>query len=158
EELMGASEHKAESAKVLDRLIQEPRRHRTSTAQSRTTRRLIKVLCAGVLTATLAACGGGGGGGGTTTYTIGGAISGLGGTVVLQNNGGDNLTSSANGAFTFATAMPNGGAYNVSVLTQPAGQTCSVTNASGKVSGANVATVQVDCVTNPVTTFAIGGT
>ena len=37
------------------------------------------------------------------TYSVGGRVSGLSGTVVLQDNGGDNLTVTANGSFTFAT-------------------------------------------------------
>ena len=36
------------------------------------------------------------------TYSIGGTISGLTGTVVLENNGGDDLSISANGTFTFS--------------------------------------------------------
>jgi hypothetical protein len=38
----------------------------------------------------------------TNTYTIGGTATGLLGTVVLQNNAGDNLSVSSNGSFAFA--------------------------------------------------------
>ena len=55
------------------------------------------------------------------TYSVGGTVSGLSGTVVLQDNGGDDLSVSANGAFTFATALAAGSAYNVTVKTNPAG-------------------------------------
>lgn len=92
------------------------------------------------------------------TYTIGGSITGLTGTVVLQNNGGDDLPRTLNGAFTFGTAVPSGSGYSVSVLAQPAGQTCSVTGGSGVVSSANISGVQVNCITNPVPTYTIGGT
>ena len=84
-----------------------------------------------------ASCGGGGGGGGGTTYTVGGTVNGLSGIVVLQNNGGDDLTITANGSFTFAIPIANGSSYNVMVKTQPSGQTCSVANSTGTVSGAN---------------------
>src|SRR5471030_3155950 len=54
------------------------------------------------------ACGGIGGGSSTSpppppaNFTIWGSISGLSGTgLVLQNNGGNNLSMSANGSFTF---------------------------------------------------------
>lgn len=96
-------------------------------------------------------------GGGTTpaTYTVGGMVTGLNGTLVLQNNGGDDLTLVASGSFNFATALTNGTGYAVSVLAQPAGQTCSVSHGSGTVNGANVHTVAVSCL-NYLNT--IGGT
>jgi hypothetical protein len=96
--------------------------------------------------------------GGTTSYTIGGSVSGLGSglSVVLQDNGGDNLTVSANGSFTFATKVASSGAYAVTVLTQPAGQTCTATSASGTAT-ANVTNVAVACTTNTPQTFTIGG-
>ncbi|GEM_PF-5176145 len=72
----------------------------------------------------LAACGSGIGASApvavtTTGYSAGGAVSGLIGTVVLQDNGGDTLNLTANGNFTFATKILNGNTYNVTVLTQP---------------------------------------
>jgi hypothetical protein len=81
-----------------------------------------------------------------STYTVGGSISGLAGTVTLQNNGGDNLVRSANGSFTFATALADSSAYSVTVIAQPSGQTCSVNNGSGTISGADVTDVAVECV------------
>src|SRR6185437_7531651 len=89
------------------------------------------------------------------SFTVGGTVSGLSGSVVLQNNGADNLTISANGGFTFASALTNASQYNVTVLTQPSGQTCTVARGVGTVSGANVANVTVTCAIN---TFSIGGT
>ncbi len=94
----------------------------------------------------------------TVSYSIGGAVSGLTGTgLVLQNNGGDNLPVSASGgAFTFATAIGSGSPYAVTVLTQPAGQTCTVQNGSG-VANADVSNVAVSCsatTTPPATTTA----
>ena len=67
----------------------------------------------------------------TPDLSVGGSVSGLAGTVVLQDNGADNLSVSANGSFTFATALPAGAAYAVTVKTNPSGQTCSVSNGSG---------------------------
>ncbi len=58
-------------------------------------------------------------GGNVTTYSVGGTVSGLSGTVVLQDNGSDNLTDSAIGGFTFATGLTAGSAYNVTVQDQP---------------------------------------
>src|SRR5262249_33073756 len=48
---------------------------------------------------------------GAVTYSVGGTVSGLSGTVVLQDNGGDDLSVTANGAFTFATRLANGAVY-----------------------------------------------
>lgn len=96
------------------------------------------------------------------SYTVGGNVSGLGTglSVVLRNNGGDDLTVNANGAFTFATPVVGGLPYAVTVLTQPTGQTCSVSQGSGTVAAANVTSVTVACVNNPPPTqsYAIGGT
>jgi len=93
----------------------------------------------------------------TTTFTVGGTVSGLTGTVVLQDNGGDNLSVSANGGFTFATPVASGAAYAVTVLTQPAGQTCYVNNGGGNVGKGNVTGVIVTCGAGNGT-FTIGGT
>ena len=88
---------------------------------------------------------------GLNEYTIGGTVSGLSGSVVLQNNGTDNETVSSDGAFTFSTALSEGSHYAVTVFTQPAGQTCAVTGGSGTVGSANVTTVAVNCVSNDTT-------
>jgi hypothetical protein len=115
----------------------------------------------GVPVLALAACGGGGGGnnGGANppppppapaTYTVGGVVSGLNGTLVLQNNAGNNLSTNSNGAFAFSTSVVTGAAYAITVLTQPAGQTCTTGNASGSVAATNVTTITVTCVSNPL--------
>ena len=93
-----------------------------------------------------------------STYSVGGTISGLSGTVVLENNGGNDLSTSANGTFTFSTLLAQGAAYNVTVKTNPSGQTCSVTNPSGTVAAANVTNVSVTCVTVIPPTYSVGGT
>ena len=72
---------------------------------------------------------------------------GLSGSVVLQDNGGDDLTVTANGTFTFNTALPTGDTYNVTVKTNPAGQTCTVTNGTGTISTANVTNITATCTT-----------
>ena len=90
-----------------------------------------------------------------SAYTIGGNVHSLTGAgLVLQDNGGDDLTVSGNGAFTFATPVSSGAAYNVTVKTQPAGQTCSIISQSGTVSGGNVTTVDVTCSSSA---YTIGG-
>jgi hypothetical protein len=66
-----------------------------------------------------------------SVYQIGGRLAGLtpGESITLQDNLGDNLTLSSNGAFSFPTAMGSGASYAVTILTNPAtpiAQTCSV--------------------------------
>ena len=92
----------------------------------------------------------------TQMYSIGGTISGLTGTVKLENNGGNVLSVTANGTFTFTTKLASGKTYDVTVSTQPSGQTCTPTDKTGTVGSENVTTVIVTCVTNP--TYSIGGT
>jgi hypothetical protein len=80
----------------------------------------------------LAACGGSGNS--TPTYIVSGTVSGLltGTSVVLQDNGADNLTISANGTVGFHTQIAGGGHYVVTVLTQPTGENCTVTSGGGR--------------------------
>lgn len=72
---------------------------------------------------------------GTVSASIGGTITGLssGTTVGLLNNGTDSITVSANGNFSFDTQLQAGAAYNVTVKTQPSGETCTVTAGAGTV-------------------------
>lgn len=79
------------------------------------------------------------------TFTVGGTVSGLSGTVILLNNGGDADTITSNGAFTFPTPVAEGNPYNVTVQTQPAIQTCFVSNGSGTMGGSNITNVSVHC-------------
>lgn len=89
------------------------------------------------------------------TYSLQGTVSGLAGqSVVLLNNGTNSTTVSADGPFTFSMPLNDGSAYAVTVGTQPAGQTCSVTNGTGTAT-ANVTNVSVTCVAN---SYTIGGT
>ena len=100
--------------------------------------------------------GGDSGGSSTDSYTIGGTVTGLTGTVVLQNNGGDDLTVTDE-SFVFGTELNDGADYNVEVLSHPTGQTCTVSNGSGTVSGDNVSDVTVTCVDTGNPTYTVGG-
>lgn len=100
-----------------------------------------------------------GGCGGAVNAKIGGTVSGLAGgtSVVLMNNGTDSLTVSANGTFTFHTSVSANDPYNVTVQTQPTGETCTVTSGTGTVSsqGGDVTNVAVNCVTGSTATTAV---
>lgn len=81
----------------------------------------------------------------TEAYTIGGSVSGLSGTLVIQNNGTDDLTINSDGNFTFNTPVADGGDYYVRVKTQPSGQTCTITNGTGTVNGSNITDIIINC-------------
>ena len=72
------------------------------------------------------------------TYTIGGATWGLYGTVVLQNNGADDLTVAYDWFYDFTTYNPDDTPYLVTVKTHPFSQSCYVTDGSGTFAGADV--------------------
>jgi hypothetical protein len=135
--------------------------------------RVLRCLRAGfvpVFLLALAACSNGrgslddgGGGGGTGQQqppgkvTVGGTIAGLSGSgLMLQNNGGDDLAVTANGAFTFKTSVDAGTPYNITVVAQPTApsQFCSIANAAGTATN-DVTSVAVNCSTG---SFSVGGT
>ena len=76
-----------------------------------------------------------------TVYTVSGNVSGLSGTIVLQNNSGSDQTLTSDGSFSFRVA--SSAKYNVRVKTQPNGK-CTVSNGSGTAS-ADVDNVSVGC-------------
>ena len=78
-------------------------------------------------------------------FAIGVTVSGLTGTVVLQNNGVDNMSLAADGSFTFAKKIAKDAAYLVTVLTQPTDQVCTVSGGAGTATE-KVTTVSVSCI------------
>jgi uncharacterized repeat protein (TIGR03803 family) len=93
----------------------------------------------------------------TDSYVIGGTTSGLaaGQQVTLLNNGADPQIVTANGAFSFAVPVVANSSYAVTVGTQPTGETCTVSNASGAGVVANINNIAVTCSAN---TYTISGT
>ncbi|TGL95110.1 hypothetical protein EHQ76_17130 [Leptospira barantonii] len=90
-------------------------------------------------------------------FFVSGSVSGLAGSgLILKNNGTDPISISANGSFTFPVKVVNTGTYNVTVSQSPSSvtQTCSVTNASGLIAGADITSVSVTCSTN---SYTVGG-
>jgi len=128
---------------------------------------MIRIILVSAVCLIIAACGGGGSGGTTppslpppvTLYTIGGTVSGLSGIVTLRDNGGDDLQVAANGEFHFATQLPVGSKYAVTVQSSPSTQTCQVTPGTGSatVTG-NVTHVAIVCTINLPNSYAVGGT
>jgi len=109
--------------------------------------------CALALAVLLSACGKSNPAGTSspTTYSVGGSVAGLTGTLVLQNNGGDSLSISSNGTFAFSTTLAPNATYDVTILTQPANQTCSVSNPTGTLTS-SISSVLVSCVSTSTVT------
>ena len=83
-------------------------------------------------------------------FFIGGSLSGLapGESVGLENNGVDSLALSGNGNFTFSAPLADNSSYSVTVASQPAGQTCTITNGIGTLAGSDITTASVTCADN----------
>jgi len=88
-----------------------------------------------------------------SSYNVSGTVSGLTGSVVLQNNGADNLTVS-NGSFSFTNKINKGSAYNVTVKTQPSPFICSAASNRGLASD-NMSSVSIVCA---VQAYFLSGT
>ena len=98
----------------------------------------------------------------TALDTISGTVTGLVNPgLILQDNGGDSLTVAADATgFSFPTPLSNGDSYLVTVLTEPLGEVCTVSNGSGKAAGA-VTNVAVICTAQyeiSGTVFGLNGT
>ncbi|MBL1260616.1 MAG: hypothetical protein COB33_008815 [Thiotrichaceae bacterium] len=79
------------------------------------------------------------------TYSISGSINIPPNTgLALQNNNGDTLTIGGI-SFEFATTLPNGSGYHITVSNQPLGQNCSIANSSGTINGADIDNILLSC-------------
>ena len=89
--------------------------------------------------------------------TLGGEVSGLSGSgLVLHLAAGivsEDKTLVANGGqlqfYMFAETASPGTAYTVTITTQPSGQVCTLSNASGSIASTPVDDINVACVAGP---------
>ena len=91
-----------------------------------------------------------------SSFHVSGTISGLTAAgLVIENNGGDDDTIAIDTtSFQFPTEIELGGGYLVTVLTQPTGLQCTVTNGSGTDITADVINVAITCAA-PAVTFSV---
>jgi hypothetical protein len=91
------------------------------------------------------------------SYTVGGNITGLTGSGLVLANGSDTLNvASGASSFTMPRPVASGGGYAVTVQSQPAGETCTVTSGgTGTVGTANVTNIAVGCVAS---NYVLSGT
>jgi hypothetical protein len=87
----------------------------------------------------------------TSSFSVGGTVTGIpaGKELIIQNNLQDYTTLTSDGTFTFSAKIPNTGGYNTSILKEPSGTNCTVTNGSGTIGGADVTDVDITCVATP---------
>ena len=80
--------------------------------------------------------------------TLGGVVTGLapGASMTLDSGAGVQATVTQNGVFTFPGLLAAGTAYAVTVVTQPAAQTCTVDNPTGSAVAGAQNLVGVNCV------------
>ena len=83
-------------------------------------------------------------------------MSGLSGNGLTLGNGAATLQVAAGAtSFTMSSSMASGTTYAITVVSQPADQTCTVAQGSGTIGTANVGNVVVTCATQ---SFPLGGT
>ena len=78
-----------------------------------------------------------------------------GNSVTLLDNGTDSLKVTANGTFKFTTALDSGATYDVTVGTQPTGETCTVTAGSGTVGTSNLTSSKSHAKLPPIPSAAL---
>ncbi len=85
------------------------------------------------------------------SYNVGGTVTGLasGDTIILRNNGGDNLSLTSNGTFDFASKLAQGSDYHVTIFLEPHNKNCTISNADGTIAGADVDNVVITCIESP---------
>jgi hypothetical protein len=88
-------------------------------------------------------------------YSLGGTVTGLTATGLMLSDGNDTYIVPANATnFTMPTAVAYGSRYTVSVQTQPAGLTCTVSGGTGTMPASAVADVGVTCASS---SYTLGG-
>lgn len=95
-----------------------------------------------------------------TGFALGGSATGVaGGSLVLtlqpQGGAAEDLTLGADGAYAFATHLPTGATWAVTVKTAPAGKSCAVANTGGTIS-ADVTDINVTCAYSKVWLVRLG--
>ena len=88
-------------------------------------------------------------------YSVGGTVAGLATSGLVLSDGDDSYSVPANATnFTMPTAVADGSKYAVSVETQPAGSTCTVSAATGTMRAGAVTNVTVTCASD---SYTLGG-
>jgi len=85
----------------------------------------------------------------TNQYTLGGSITGLTTDgLVLVNGSGKSSPLAGSTTFVFGSTVGDGSPYNVNVLTNPPGLTCTISNPVGTMGSSNNTSLVVGCTPN----------
>ena len=81
------------------------------------------------------------------SYAVGGTITGLTNEGLSLTNGADNLTIAGNTSiFTMPLPVADGTVFGVAILSQPAGQTCTLKNGTSTMGAAAVTNIAITCI------------
>jgi hypothetical protein len=81
------------------------------------------------------------------SYTVGGTITGLTSEGLSVTNGADNLAIAGNSSiFTMAQPVIDGAVYGLAILSQPAGQKCTLKNGTSTMGSAPVTNIAITCI------------
>ncbi|GJJ02725.1 hypothetical protein RugamoR64_32630 [Duganella rhizosphaerae] len=109
----------------------------------------LSAVTALMLAAALSACGG------KAQFAVQGTITGLNNPGLVLANGADQLpVAAASTSFVMPKQIPYGTDYNVTVLANPAHQTCQAVNGSGSAGHTVAIAVNISCVQN---SYSVGG-
>ena len=94
----------------------------------------------------------------TTYYNISGDVSGLiDSNLTIALNNKESLTLIKDGNFKFTTELENTLPYDVTIVTQPAAQSCEINNASGKIDAADINNIIITCNSTVLPKYGISG-
>jgi RNase P/RNase MRP subunit p29 len=83
----------------------------------------------------------------TNAYKLAGKVSGVSSGELVLVNGSDRATVTAGASvFEFPAKVADGAQYGVTVLTAPAGKTCTISNGGGRMGSADVTNIEVACI------------
>lgn len=94
-------------------------------------------------------------------YQVGGSVANLNGSLSIRNNTtSEALTLTTNGAFSFNTLQMTDSFYNVSIVENPANQTCVFTplsSAMGQVLQQDISSITISCTDNVLPRYTVSG-
>lgn len=86
-----------------------------------------------------------------------GITKGLSGSVTISLGPNQDFIINENGEFSFATELERNSTFDLTVKTQPNGQTCYINNVSGSTTAKGPEQIDITCTSNAGNTYTLGG-